>query len=181
MDKKIIGERLRIARKAAGLTQEQLAAAVGYSHKSAINKIELGLSGIPSIKLQAIADALGITTSFLTSEMQIADENDWLHELVDAAKKLSVPRRLSLMDYALFLITLEKRERENDILDIAKKSYRMEEITKEPLIMSQTSFIEDPETGVMKQANSFSVTFSNTHVEDTPNSAALNPEKDIVR
>ena len=41
MDKRI-GERIKIARKAAGMTQDDLASLLGYKHKSSITKIEAG-------------------------------------------------------------------------------------------------------------------------------------------
>ena len=43
------------------MTQEQLAEAMGYSHKSSINKIEMGKTDLPQSKLIAFAKVLGVT------------------------------------------------------------------------------------------------------------------------
>lgn len=56
-----IGKNILSARKRLGLTQEELAARVGYKTKSAINKIELGVRDLPQKKIAAFADALGMT------------------------------------------------------------------------------------------------------------------------
>lgn len=60
-----VGQNIAIARKAAGLTQEELATKVGYKTKSAINKIEMGLRDLPQKKIAAFADALGTTPGHL--------------------------------------------------------------------------------------------------------------------
>ena len=56
-----IGKNILSARKRLGLTQEELAARVGYKTKSAINKIELGIRDLPQKKIAAFAEALGMT------------------------------------------------------------------------------------------------------------------------
>ena len=53
------------ARKRAGLTQEELAARVGYKTKSAINKIELGSRDLPQKKIMQFAEALDTTPAVL--------------------------------------------------------------------------------------------------------------------
>lgn len=60
-----IGKNIAEARKQAGLTQEELAAKVGYKTKSAINKIELGVRDLPQKKIAAFAQALGTTPGHL--------------------------------------------------------------------------------------------------------------------
>lgn len=56
-----IGKNILAARKQLGLTQEELAARVGYKTKSAINKIELGVRDLPQKKIAAFAKALETT------------------------------------------------------------------------------------------------------------------------
>ena len=56
-----IGRNILAARKRLGLTQEDLAARVGYKTKSAINKIELGVRDLPQKKIAAFAKALDTT------------------------------------------------------------------------------------------------------------------------
>ena len=60
-----IGKNIMEARKRAGLTQEELAAKVGYKTKSAINKIELGIRDLPQKKIVQFAEALGTTPAAL--------------------------------------------------------------------------------------------------------------------
>lgn len=60
-----IGKNIAAARKRAGMTQEELAARVGYKTKSAINKIELGIRDLPQKKIAAFAQALGVTPGHL--------------------------------------------------------------------------------------------------------------------
>lgn len=61
MKKSNIGKNILAARKRLGLTQEELAARVGYKTKSAINKIELGVRDLPQKKIAAFAQALDTT------------------------------------------------------------------------------------------------------------------------
>lgn len=60
-----VGQNIALARKQAGLTQEELANRVGYKTKSAINKIELGVRDLPQKKIAQFAQALGVTPGHL--------------------------------------------------------------------------------------------------------------------
>lgn len=119
LDKKI-GERIRLARRAHGMTQEQLAELSGFSHKSAINKIELGLNGLSEKKLQAVADALQVSVYYLKTGIQPPDEpsplKGWTQELAETAARLSKSRRQSLLEFCQFLAALDKRDHDRDIL-----------------------------------------------------------------
>lgn len=55
------GQIIKMLREDRGMTQEQLAALMGYSHKSSINKIEMGKADLPQSKLIAFAKVLGVT------------------------------------------------------------------------------------------------------------------------
>ena len=127
MDKKI-GERVRLARKAAGLTQEQLAEMTGYGHKTSINKIEKGLSGMSPEKLQAVCDALGVSALYITTGIRAPGETfprkGWADDLVEAASKLSKARRIQLVEFCQFLTALDARDRENEVLASAEATYR---------------------------------------------------------
>ena len=61
-----IGTRIRERREALNITQEQLAAILGYKSRSSVNKIEVSTRGLPQHKLVAIARALQTTPAFLT-------------------------------------------------------------------------------------------------------------------
>lgn len=62
---KTIGERIRQAREAKGLSGQALAKIVGYRHQSAIGNLEARASGQGGNKIGAIADALGVPLEWL--------------------------------------------------------------------------------------------------------------------
>ena len=62
---KDFGMRIKNLRIDKGMTQDELAQKVGYTSRSSINKIELGLVDIPQSKIVAIADALNTTPAYL--------------------------------------------------------------------------------------------------------------------
>ena len=59
------GKRIRDRRTDLDMTQEELAKRAGYTSRSSINKIELGLVDLPQSKILAIANALGVTPAWL--------------------------------------------------------------------------------------------------------------------
>lgn len=60
------GERLRRARMMRGMSQTELAQAVGYTDSTTIYKIEKGLQKIPNAKIQKMCYVLGIEPGYLT-------------------------------------------------------------------------------------------------------------------
>lgn len=56
---------IREARIAAGLTQEQVAEALGYKSRQAPQRWELGARPVPDEKKRALANLLGITVDDL--------------------------------------------------------------------------------------------------------------------
>ena len=60
-----IGDRIKARRLHLGLSQEELAARLGYKSRSTINKIELGVNDITQSKVSAIAKALDTTSAYL--------------------------------------------------------------------------------------------------------------------
>ena len=60
-----MGNRVRTLRESAGLTQDELAARLGYKSKASISRIESGEHEIPLAKMHDYADALGTTISHL--------------------------------------------------------------------------------------------------------------------
>ena len=59
------GQRVRQKRTELGITQDELAKLSGYTSRSSINKIELGLIDLPQSKIVAIANALFVTPAYL--------------------------------------------------------------------------------------------------------------------
>ena len=57
----VFGENLKKLRIAKGMSQEELAKALGYTNRSSINKIELGKNDMPRNKVLRAAQVLGVS------------------------------------------------------------------------------------------------------------------------
>ena len=71
--------RIRQRREQLGLSQEELAARMGYRSKSSITKLEKGINDLPRAKLEELAAALNTTPA-------------WLMGLVDLLSPSRCPR-----------------------------------------------------------------------------------------
>lgn len=60
-----IGDKIRIRRKELGMSQEELALKTGYTSRSSINKIELGINDITQSKVIEFAKMLDTTPAYL--------------------------------------------------------------------------------------------------------------------
>ena len=82
-------EKLQELRKRRGLTQEELAARMGYKSKSTINKIEMGINDIPQSKIVKFAEVLGTTPAALMGWVseETSKKNDQLASLVMRMRK----------------------------------------------------------------------------------------------
>lgn len=69
------GQIIKQLREEKGMTQEELAELMGYSHKSSINKIELGKADLPQSKLVAFAKIFNVNPCLLLG-MESATNND---------------------------------------------------------------------------------------------------------
>lgn len=58
-------EKIKKLRLQLGLSQDELAEKVGYTHRSSIGKVESGLVDLPQSKIQAFATALHTTPQYL--------------------------------------------------------------------------------------------------------------------
>ena len=66
-----INERIKYYRKAAGLTQAELAKKAGYSSHSAIAKIEKGELELPASKIAKFAEIFGVSPSDLLGHTEV--------------------------------------------------------------------------------------------------------------
>jgi transcriptional regulator with XRE-family HTH domain len=64
----IVGQRIRQERERLGMSQEQLATAVGFGNRSQVNKVEAGTRKVDSMELYGFAEALGIPMDALFDE-----------------------------------------------------------------------------------------------------------------
>ena len=60
-----LSSRIRQRREQLGLSQEELAARMGYRSKSSITKLEKGINDLPRAKLEELAAALDTTPAWL--------------------------------------------------------------------------------------------------------------------
>lgn len=108
-----VGERIKIARKEAGLTQDEVAKRIGTT-RQAIYKYENGIvTNIPLDKLELIANGLGCSSAWLMGwtekqNGQSIDDN----KLSDADKKI-----LELFHK----VPLDKREAVIQMIEVALK------------------------------------------------------------
>lgn len=85
----ITGKRIADRRQQLGLSQTQLAERLGYSDKTAISKIENGISQLNQSKIVAFADALQTTPAYLMGWINDPDmtrEELYAMERIERAK-----------------------------------------------------------------------------------------------
>ena len=110
-----IGERIRIRREELGMSQEELAKAIGYKSRSSINKIEIDGRGLPQGKVVAIARALHVTPAYLMGWEEadnIAQDNAEYDWVIDQLRVLNDKNRQRLIDFIEML--MENQEVRND-------------------------------------------------------------------
>lgn len=84
-----IGQRVRQARRLAGLSQHALARRVGYTAANAISKLENGrIASIDVVMLDRIADACGVNVRFLTGRPDAPDQQNELLTLLTRQTRL---------------------------------------------------------------------------------------------
>lgn len=92
MDMKAVGLRIKEAREAKKLTQEDLAALVGLS-PTHVSVIERGLKTVKLDKFVAIANALDVSANSLLVDVAVHSIDGAAGELSEAIKKLPVDER----------------------------------------------------------------------------------------
>lgn len=87
MDKKKyllqIGNKIKDLRLQADISQDELAKRCGYTSRSAINKIEMGINDIPQSKVKAIADALNVSVNDILCWEEIENEQEKKQSIAD--------------------------------------------------------------------------------------------------
>ena len=72
----VLGQRLKLAREQAGLSQEELARRLGYKSKSSITKIEKGIQEMTLSAIKDFAQELGLDPSTLVKWQDLDFEDD---------------------------------------------------------------------------------------------------------
>lgn len=63
-----LGRRIKDARNEAGLSQQDLASAIGLKHAQDVSRYERGLVEVPSFRIDRIAEATGRPRSYFTRD-----------------------------------------------------------------------------------------------------------------
>lgn len=92
--KRIFGENLKRLRIARGMSQDELAKALGYTNRSSINKIELGKNDMPRNKIVRAAAVLGISPLELFGYEELSAEETSVPTEEERLKKLGEHIRL---------------------------------------------------------------------------------------
>lgn len=105
-------ERIKELRIKRGMSQEELAEAVGYkSGRAMISQIEAGKINLPLDKLKAIANALGVTSAFLAGyEDNIQDEElllAFFRTLNEEGKRTAIEYMRMLSNNTIYTISEE--------------------------------------------------------------------------
>jgi transcriptional regulator with XRE-family HTH domain len=112
-----IGDRIKHRRLELEMSQDELARRLGYKSRSSINKIERDASGLPQVKIAAIAEALQTTPSYIMGWDEVDQEEAQKKAgiTVDAALRMKTdPDFLSIIK---LLIGLD-REKMKDVLNL---------------------------------------------------------------
>lgn len=96
----MVGHKIKELRLALGMTQEELAAKMGYKHKSSINKIELNQTDITQTKVVEFAKVLHSTPAYIMG--WVDDEME--QQILDAFHSLNGEGKEKLRDYARDLV-----------------------------------------------------------------------------
>lgn len=99
------GQIIKELREQRNMTQEKLAELMGYSHKSSINKIELGKADLPQSKLVAFAKIFGVSPCVLVGAEPIAPASD--EQIQEWEEKYNV--EMALRNEVLLIEAIQKK------------------------------------------------------------------------
>lgn len=103
-----IYERIKQRRLALGMTQDELAAKLGYKSRSTIARIELGENDITGSKIVAFAKALEVEPGYL---LGTTPAKDTPQAIIDAYNKLSPAAQKRAREYFEDLLSNPKNLR----------------------------------------------------------------------
>ena len=113
-----LGKRLRSRRRLLGLTQQQLAIAVGIRFQQ-IQKYECGANRISAARLWQLAEALEVQVSYFYDGLADAQARSEAAERSDEPRGEGMMARKETMDLVKAYYQLEERPRRR-LLDLAK-------------------------------------------------------------
>ena len=87
--RKLLGRKIRVLRKEAGLRQEDLQQALGYDSATMVSLIESGRKGMSMEKLSKAAEFFGVNEAFFLSRKPLTD--DQIQMIVDVNRIVEQP------------------------------------------------------------------------------------------
>ena len=109
-----IGKRIKIKREELHMTQEELAAKLGYKSKTTIAKIENGTNDIVQSKVVAFASVLNTTPAYLMGGEESPAAPDSLpsdqQQLNDIYSQLDRPNKKKVLIYSKNLLSTQQME-----------------------------------------------------------------------
>ncbi len=111
--RKAFGKKLRHYRKAAGVTQMELAKAIGYDSIAAISKIENGSRDMPRSKIKLAADRLGVSPLVFFQDTA-TDTDQQVQGLIDIFNQLPLSRKTAVLLFAEYQLDREKESRQSN-------------------------------------------------------------------
>lgn len=110
-----LGERVKARRIEIGMSQEELAAAVGYKSRSSINKIELGQRDVPRTMIVQLANALGISPVDLLDDYEpkeisapMDEKSALINQIIAKFAKLTPANQQIVLDLIDTMLNNEK-------------------------------------------------------------------------
>lgn len=111
-DRKSLGSRLREAREYLGLSQDEVAKAVGLT-RPAVSLIESGQRKVDALELKKFAELYQRPTAEFTGDVEIdAPVPETVQHLARAASKLATTDQAELLRFAEFLGSRSRQARE---------------------------------------------------------------------
>ena len=103
----ILYERIRELRIKAGMTQDELAKAMGYKDRSMITKIESGKVDISQKKIVAFAEVLKTTPGYLMGWLESEDQQRSL-PVQDSKELVKLITAMTPEDYTMVLAAIDR-------------------------------------------------------------------------
>ena len=109
-----VGKRIRARRKALGISQQELAEAVGYTQKGMISQIENGKVNMSMDKAIAIADYLGMKPHELLKETK---ERAELDQIIEEIQNYSPDNLIRLRAYMELIRSVETWQQQSGTVE----------------------------------------------------------------
>lgn len=151
------GEKIYKIRTSKGLTQEELARAVGYKSRSTIAKIESGERSAPQPMIKALAKTLGTTTAYLMDGEENPEtvpkyeidfgKDDYMEKLITFPKDIQT----TIMLYVISKLPKDVQQEVKKRILYEEGTNQSVETTPKPKILPRTP--GDSEKAIAKNDN----------------------------